>query len=416
MYTARFDDPIAHTGAMAGLIGGAAVGLVGGLLVGAALAATVATGGLAAPLVIGAALSGAALGAWVGEYVGSLSFFSSIKGKIITGSSNVHVNSKPQARVEVDIGECKKSSPCMPLVATGSGNVFINGFPAARVDDKMTCGGFIKEGSRNVRIGGGTVTYLPVESEVPDWAHKLVMGAGIVGALLLGGAAAIPAIIGAYVVGSVGGQVLGWVGRQYGEWLSETLGGLPSDWEKTGAFSGQALGGWLGARGGPRAWELAKRIEVNPNALGSNFGNIRLRPQRSNSNQLLPGEGLVGKAGDLKAQGSKGDNITPHHIPSANRMAKEGVTWEEGIAMNMEHPHPGSGGRHRDTFTNGTTADANMTPRDAMAAGVRDARRIYMRDGLYGRYIRQRLQELIRANKNTYPHIFYKSPKITHGS
>jgi uncharacterized Zn-binding protein involved in type VI secretion len=203
MYAARFDDPIAHTSALAGLIGGAAVGLVAGALVGAALVATVATGGLAAPLVIGAALSGAALGAWAGEYLGSLSAFSSIKGKITTGSPNVHVNSKPQARIKFDIGECNYSSPCIPLVATGSSNVFINGLPAARVDDKLTCGGFIKEGSRNVRIGGGTVKYLPVDSEVPGWAHYVVMGTGIVGALLLGGAAAIPAIVGAFALGYV---------------------------------------------------------------------------------------------------------------------------------------------------------------------------------------------------------------------
>ena len=278
MYAARFDDPIAHTSALAGLIDGAAVGLVGGLLVGAALAATVATGGLAAPLVIGAVLTGAALGAWVGEYLGSLSVFSSIKGKITTGSPNVHVNSKPLSRVKFDIRECNYSSPCIPLVATGSSNVFINGLPAARVDDKLTCGGFIKEGSPNVRIGGGTVKYLPVDGEVPGWAHYVVMGTGIVGALLLGGAAAIPAIVGAFALGYVGGEALGWVGRRYGDWLSENFIGLPSDWEKTGTFAGQALGGWLGAKGGPRAWEFARRIEVDPNALGVNGGNIRLRP------------------------------------------------------------------------------------------------------------------------------------------
>src|SRR5262245_1169323 len=282
MYAARFDDPIAHTSALAGLIGGAIVGAI----VGAALVATVATGGVAAPLLIGAVLTGAAVGAWVGEYLGSLSVFSSIKGKITTGSYNVFVNCKPQARVTFDLGECNKASPCIPLVATGSSNVFINGFPAARVDDKLTCGGFIKEGSRNVRIGGGTMEYLPVESEVPNWAHNLVMGAGIVGALLLGGWAAIPGLVGAFAIGYVGGEALGWVGRRYGDWLSENIGGLPSDWEKTGTFGGQALGGWLGAKGGPRAWDFAKRIEVDPNALGANGGNIRLRPA---SGERTPG-------------------------------------------------------------------------------------------------------------------------------
>src|SRR2546428_10903697 len=146
MYAARFDDPIAHTSAMAGLVGGA----VAGAVVGAALVATAATGGLAAPLVIGAMLAGGALGAWVGEYIGSLSIFSNITGKITAGSRNVFVNGKPIARVEADIGECKKPRMCVPLVATGSGTVFINGLPAARGDDKMTRRGFITESSPKV--------------------------------------------------------------------------------------------------------------------------------------------------------------------------------------------------------------------------------------------------------------------------
>ncbi len=66
MYAARFDDPIAHTSALAGLIGGAIVEAI----VGAALVATVATGGVAAPLLVGAVLTGAAVGAWVDEYLG----------------------------------------------------------------------------------------------------------------------------------------------------------------------------------------------------------------------------------------------------------------------------------------------------------------------------------------------------------
>lgn len=45
-----------------------------------------------------------------------------------------------------------------------------------------------------------------------------------------------------------------------------------------------------------------------------------------------------------------------HHIPSANRMALEGVSKGDGIAINMEQPFPGVGGRHRATFTYGTKA------------------------------------------------------------
>ena len=125
---------------------------------------------------------------------------------------------------------------------------------------------------------------------------------------------------------------------------------------------------------------------------------------------LLPGEGKVGTYDDLTKAGSKGDNITPHHIPSANRMAREGVAKKDGISVNMEQPSPGSGGRHRSTFTYGSQADMNMSPRDALAAGVWDARGIYRADGLYTPEIRSSLQDLIQMNKTKYPTIFDKKP------
>lgn len=124
--------------------------------------------------------------------------------------------------------------------------------------------------------------------------------------------------------------------------------------------------------------------------------------------RLLPGEGMVGTYDDLIAAGAKGDNITPHHIPSANRMALEGVSKGDGIAINMEQPVPGVGGRHRATFTYGAKADIDMTARDALAAGIRDARQIYQADGLYTPEIRSSLQDLIRMNKAEHPSVFVK--------
>lgn len=115
----------------------------------------------------------------------------------------------------------------------------------------------------------------------------------------------------------------------------------------------------------------------------------------------------MGTADDLLAAGFKGDNLTPHHIPSANRMAAEKVSWGDGIAINMQQPL-GAGGRHRATFTYGTQADINMTARDALAAGVWDARRIYQADGLYTPQIRSSLQELILLNRTNHPTIFVK--------
>lgn len=124
--------------------------------------------------------------------------------------------------------------------------------------------------------------------------------------------------------------------------------------------------------------------------------------------RLLPGEGAVGTYDDLIAAGSKGDNLTPHHIPSANRMALEDVSKGDGIAIDMEQPFPGVGGRHRATFTYGTQADIDMTARDALAAGVWDARQIYRADGLYMPQIRSSLQQLIQMNKANHPTIFVK--------
>jgi hypothetical protein len=128
----------------------------------------------------------------------------------------------------------------------------------------------------------------------------------------------------------------------------------------------------------------------------------------TSGSKLLPGEGMVGTYDDLIAAGTKGDNITPHHIPSANRMALEAVSKGDGIAINMEQPFPGVGGRHRATFTYGTTADIDMTARDALAAGVWDARQIYRADGLYTPQIRSSLQDLIRMNKANHPTVFVK--------
>ncbi|HEV8239889.1 MAG TPA: hypothetical protein VGS57_11025 [Thermoanaerobaculia bacterium] len=128
---------------------------------------------------------------------------------------------------------------------------------------------------------------------------------------------------------------------------------------------------------------------------------------------LLPNEGAVGTYDDLIAAGSKGDNLTPHHIPSANHMAQHGVSSGDALAINMESPVPGSGGRHRLTFTYGTQADAAMALRDALAAGVRDARMIYRDQGLYNDYMRRQLQELIRLQKEGRPDLFVE-PVASH--
>jgi RHS repeat-associated protein len=130
--------------------------------------------------------------------------------------------------------------------------------------------------------------------------------------------------------------------------------------------------------------------------------------------KLLPGEGLVGAFQDLLDSGSPGDNTTPHHIPSNGYMRGRsipGYTRERGMAINMEHPHPGSGGRHRRTLSNGRLPDLSLAPRDVLAQEVWDVRKIYRQDGLYDGYIRARLQQIIVENKRQHPRPFAKGCK-----
>ncbi|WP_198529586.1 hypothetical protein [Flavobacterium sp. Leaf82] len=109
--------------------------------------------------------------------------------------------------------------------------------------------------------------------------------------------------------------------------------------------------------------------------------------------KLLETEGNVGTYKELIKKGKIGDNITPHHMPSAeylNRNTK--IKYNDGISMNMEQPSPGTGGRHRktSTFNNNMTAAEKKVyfeknPREALAHDIKDAKRIYKEDGLYGK-------------------------------
>jgi hypothetical protein len=131
---------------------------------------------------------------------------------------------------------------------------------------------------------------------------------------------------------------------------------------------------------------------------------------RMRADQLLPKEGEVGSYSDLLAKGTKGDNISPDHIPSAAFMEKFGKKKMDGICMNMEHYHPGEGGRHRDTRTYGNTQNAESTlpPRSELAADILDRKKIYQEDGLYNSGIRKSLQNVIKQNKEAFPDMFEK--------
>ena len=101
-------------------------------------------------------------------------------------------------------------------------------------------------------------------------------------------------------------------------------------------------------------------------------------------------------------------------MPSAKYMkTKEGAHKNGGVSMNMEQPHPGKGGRHRQTETYGMTGNKledylSLQPRDALARDIIDIRNIYIKEGLYSPEIRSKLFEVIQLNKKIYPNMFEK--------
>jgi RHS repeat-associated protein len=230
---ARVGDTIGHSHALAGMIGGT---IVGGLIAaaGAVAAGALFVAGLAASCIgVGVLLIGASLavGYLTGEAAtaardgiadagaGSLS----PTGKIVTGSPNVFINGKPAAIATLSQVACSDDGPSMQM-AQGSDKVSINDQPASRVGDKTNCDAQVMEGSPNVLIGGGTVTTLPIKSEVPDWLYKAsdltLLFAGLVGGV--GGAASKLGALGKMLSKLPGINKLGRIACRFGTLMTAT--------------------------------------------------------------------------------------------------------------------------------------------------------------------------------------------------
>ncbi|WP_082806304.1 RHS repeat-associated core domain-containing protein [Kluyvera intermedia] len=115
-----------------------------------------------------------------------------------------------------------------PRIAQGSSNVFINNQPAARKGDKLECSAAIVEGSENVFIGGGKVTYLEIQPEFAPWQRQ-ILGAITIASFLLpptalaGKIASLAAKLGR--LGTLAGAKLGSL-------VARTGGKLKSGWGK----------------------------------------------------------------------------------------------------------------------------------------------------------------------------------------
>lgn len=140
-------------------------------------------------------------------------------------------------------------------------------------------------------------------------------------------------------------------------------------------------------------------IKKEFNSLYSEFVKKKRKSVPSVSNELLKAELDYGKYGKLPKK--KGDNITGHHMPANDYMYKVTNTkMKDSWAMNLEQPDVA--GRHRRTFTYGLAADSrakqlydSLTPRDALAFDLYDAKRILAEDKVYDSFARERFQGYI---------------------
>lgn len=82
------------------------------------------------------------------------------------------------------------------------------------------------------------------------------------------------------------------------------------------------------------------------------------------------GRGRSGHFGTREG-GRHRDNVTPNHIPSHayGEATVDGYSRWDGVALNMEMPFPGTGGRHRATVSYGPPPDLSLTP-DSLSRGT----------------------------------------------
>ncbi len=127
---------------------------------------------------------------------------------------------------------------------------------------------------------------------------------------------------------------------------------------------------------------------------------------------LLPGEGNVGTYRQLLNAGSRGDNVTPHHVPSDAYIKQHGIAKNDGVCINMEQPMDG-GGRHRRTKTCGRNmtdsereAYYKLSPKEALDYDIQDVRRIFREEGKLDAKMEQKLQEVLDQNKAKFPKLY----------
>lgn len=332
---ARMGDEIAHGFGLAAMVAGAVAGAVVGVLV---VSAVAATGGLAAVIIAGAVAGG---GLAMGQIVSGLTTIFNIpeppSGVIAMGAFNVLTNMRPAVRALLDFaGGCTgvpMNHPPVPVpvpVAEGSATVLINSMPASRLKSKLVCGSHIKSGSENVIIGGETKAMAFV-FDLEGWFHTGLEVLGI-GALIGGGLYAIAAgalASGIFAATTVGTKYamdgLGAFGDSLGPGYRDLFQGV--------AGMGLLLAGPKMAR--PTQKYIAEN-ELVSEGLGSNFGNMRVRPKAPTADpnwQKPTSEGAWKNAPNPDKWRANGGTTTPQ--------ADGGVTYKNAQGTKVTYNKDG---------------------------------------------------------------------------
>lgn len=314
---ARLGDEIAHGFGVAAMVAGAVAGAVIGATV---VAATAATGGLAA-VIIGGAIA-----------AGGLSMFQIVKGistifnlpepatgKLIRGSPDVFINSRNAMRAGQDVAaSCTGfpfNHPYWPFtvkIAEGSATVFINNRHAARISSKMTCGAHIKSGSPDTFIGGPTAR-VGFVLDIEGWMHT---GLEVLGLAALAGGTILAAAAGAAAFGI----------------FAATSGGLMAGME--------ALGD-LGDRLGPGYRDLFQGV-AGMTLLGLSPKMAKTEAARKYLNEVDPENAVPRDRNAISRLSDKGDlegarNILKPHVDEGNvpgikdRLEVGGVPKDKGF-------------------------------------------------------------------------------------
>lgn len=121
---------------------------------------------------------------------------------------------------------------------------------------------------------------------------------------------------------------------------------------------------------------------------------------------LIDAKKTTKKLTDKKPIGDNSIRTQSHHVPSDAFMKKQGISKEDGIAVEMQEA------RHGLTRTykggNSRVLKDNETPREALARDVKDFKDKYRHDSEAYKKSRVAAQEVIKQNKESHPQLFNK--------